>query len=52
MSFGMRNGSFTHGKHKLSDYISSTMCNYEKARKIINRLDQYVKIAGYAPNVS
>jgi hypothetical protein len=51
MSFGMRNGSFTDGKHKLSDYINSTVCNYEKARKIINGLDQHVKIAGYAANL-
>jgi putative chitinase len=48
MSYGMRNGVFT-GK-KLSDYIKGTTCDYTNARRIINRLDQAVKIKGYAVN--
>ncbi|HEX8142875.1 MAG TPA: hypothetical protein VF553_09785 [Pyrinomonadaceae bacterium] len=48
MSYGMRNGTFT-GK-KLNDYINGTTCDYTNARRIINRLDQAVKIKGYAVN--
>jgi hypothetical protein len=46
MSYGMRNGSFT-GK-KLSDFIFGTQCDYKNARKIINGLDQWAVIKGYA----
>jgi predicted chitinase len=46
MSFGMRNGAFT-GK-KLSDYISGTSRDYKNARRIINGLDQWQLIKGYA----
>lgn len=46
MSYGMRNGSFT-GK-KLSDFIYGTHCDYKNARKIINGLDQWAVIKGYA----
>jgi predicted chitinase len=46
MSFGMRTGAFT-GK-KLANYISDSACDYVNARRIINRLDQAQKIAGYA----
>ena len=46
MSYGMRHGSFT-GK-KLSDYIHDQMCDYKNARRIINGLDQWQKIQGYA----
>lgn len=46
MSYGMRNGSFT-GK-KLSDFIFGTNCDYKNARKIINGLDQWAVIKGYA----
>lgn len=46
MSVGMRNGFFTG--HKLSDYISGSKCDYDNARRIINGLDQYQLIAGYA----
>ena len=46
MSYGMRNGSFT-GK-KLADFINGTQCDYKNARKIINGLDQWAVIKGYA----
>ena len=46
MSYGMRNGSFT-GK-KLSTYISGASCDYKNARRIINGLDQWELIQGYA----
>lgn len=46
MSYGMRNGSFT-GK-KLSDFITGTTADYKNARKIINGLDQWERIKGYA----
>jgi len=46
MSYGMRHGSFT-GK-KLSDYIHDDVCDYRNARRIINGLDQWEKIQGYA----
>ena len=46
MSYGMRKGSFT-GK-KLSDYIHDTICDYKNARRIINGLDQWALIKGYA----
>ncbi len=46
MSYGMRTGAFT-GK-KLADSITETACDYVNARRIINRLDQAKKIAGYA----
>lgn len=49
MSFGMRKGSFT-GK-KLSDYINDDGCDYKNARRIINGLDQWEKIKGYAENL-
>jgi hypothetical protein len=46
MSYGMRNGSFT-GK-KLSDYIHDSTVDYKNARRIINGLDQWQRIKGYA----
>jgi putative chitinase len=46
MSYGMRNGSFT-GK-KLSDFIHADQCDYKNARKIINGLDQWAVIKGFA----
>ena len=46
MSVGMRKGLFT-GK-KLSDYINANGCDYKSARQIINGLDQWELIQGYA----
>ncbi len=46
MSYGMRNGAFT-GK-KLSDYLSADKAKYKDARRIINGLDQWQLIKGYA----
>jgi putative chitinase len=46
MSVGMRQGLFT-GK-KLSDYINAKGCDYKNARQIINGLDQWELIQGYA----
>jgi putative chitinase len=46
MSYGMRHGTFT-GK-KLQDYISGTPCDYKNARRIINGMDQWERIKGYA----
>jgi hypothetical protein len=46
MSYGMRKGTFT-GK-KLSDYINGSACDYKNARRIINGLDQWQLIQGYA----
>ena len=46
MSYGMRNGGFT-GK-KLATYISGDRCDYKGARRIINGLDQWERIQGYA----
>ena len=46
MSYGMRNGTFT-GK-KLSNYITGSTCDYKNARRIINGLDKWDLIQGYA----
>src|SRR5262245_34139960 len=46
MSVGMRTGLFT-GK-KLGDYIDAKACDYKNARRIINGLDQWELIKGYA----
>jgi len=46
MSHGMRNGTFT-GK-KLSNYINGSACDYKNARRIINGLDKWDLIKGYA----
>jgi peptidoglycan hydrolase-like protein with peptidoglycan-binding domain len=46
MSYGMRNGSFTG--RKLSDFIFANLCDYKNARKIINGLDQWAAIKGFA----
>jgi hypothetical protein len=46
MSVGMRKGLFT-GK-KLSDFINDRGCDYKEARRIINGLDQWELIKGYA----
>ena len=46
MSYGMRKGSFT-GK-KLADYIHGSTCDYKNARRIINGLDKWDIIQGYA----
>ena len=48
MSWGMRHGAFT-GK-KLADYIHDDECDYKNARRIINGLDQWERIKGYADN--
>lgn len=48
MSYGMRNGSFSTKKHKLADYITDKTLDYKHARRIINLLDQYTTISGYA----
>src|SRR5262249_27373820 len=50
LSYGMREGSFT-GK-KLSDYINDSTCDYKNARRIINGLDQWAKIQGYATQLA
>lgn len=49
MSYCMHTGMYT-GK-RLSDYIHHDVCNYIQARRVINRLDQAVKIAGYAVEI-
>lgn len=49
MSNGMRRGMFTN--HKLSDYIKDKKCDYKNARRIINRHDHYIEIAGYAEDI-
>jgi hypothetical protein len=49
MSVGMRKGLFT-GK-KLSDFISAGGCDYKNARRIINGLDQWARIAQYAETI-
>jgi len=46
MSYGMRHGTFT-GK-KLADYIHDTACDYKNSRRIINGLDKWDLIQGYA----
>jgi putative chitinase len=46
MSYGMRKGTFT-GK-KLADYINDKGCDYKNARRIINGLDKWDIIQGYA----
>lgn len=46
MTYGMHHGSFT-GK-RLSDYIVDERIDYVNARRIINGLDQAVRIASYA----
>lgn len=46
MSVGMRKGLFTG--RKLGDYINANGCDYKKARQIINGLDQWELIKGYA----
>ena len=48
MSWCMRHGAFT-GK-KLADYIHDDECDYKNARRIINGLDQWERIKGYADN--
>jgi hypothetical protein len=35
----------------LSDYIHDDVCDYKNARRIINGLDQWEKIQGYAQNL-
>jgi hypothetical protein len=49
MSNGMLHGMFTN--HKLSDHINNKKCDYKNARRIINRLDRYIEIAGYAEDI-
>ena len=46
MSKGMRGGSFTG--RSLEDFIRGKVCDYFKARKIINGTDRAVTIQGYA----
>jgi hypothetical protein len=49
MSYGMRNGSFSSNKDKLSDYINGTATDYYNARNIVNtQHDQAPLIKGYA----
>jgi putative chitinase len=49
MSVGMTKGLFTG--RKLSDFIAGGACDYRNARRIINGLDQHVKIAEYAVKI-
>jgi peptidoglycan hydrolase-like protein with peptidoglycan-binding domain len=49
MSYGMRNGSFT--AKALPDYIKDATCDYKNARRIINGLDQWERIKGYAEHL-
>lgn len=46
LSYGMREGSFT-GK-KLADYIHGNVCDYKRARRIINGNDKATLIQGHA----
>lgn len=46
MIWGMKTGMFT-GK-SIGDYINSTTVDYEGARRVINGVDQKVRIASYA----
>ena len=46
MSFGMRTGMFTGAK--LSTYIHGDVCDYLRARRIINGSDRAETIEGYA----
>ena len=46
MSYGMRHGTFT--SKKLADYIHDSACDYKNARRIINGLDKWDIIQGYA----
>jgi peptidoglycan hydrolase-like protein with peptidoglycan-binding domain len=46
MSHGMRTGGFTG--RKLAQYIAGEQCDYKNARRIINGLDQWERIQGYA----
>lgn len=50
-SYGMRNGTFTQGFHKLSDYIIGKKCNYKEARQIINGKDRWMEIAKKAKKI-
>ena len=47
-SYGMRNGFFTGGQWKLSDFISDNKVDYESARQIVNGNDKAVAIADIA----
>jgi hypothetical protein len=46
MSYGMRKGSFTG--RSLGSYIKDAACDYKNARRIINGLDAWERIKGYA----
>jgi hypothetical protein len=48
MSYGMRIGTFTAGKHKLSDHINRSKCDYTNARRMINGTDNASAIASLA----
>ena len=50
-SYGMRHGSFTHGKHTLARYFNSTKTDYKLARYIINGTDKRDKIARIAKTI-
>jgi putative chitinase len=50
-SYGMRHGTFTAGRHKLSMHINGKKCDYKGARQIINGHDKDVLIAEYANKV-
>lgn len=50
-SYGMRNGVFTAGIHKLSTHINGKKCDYKGARQIINGHNKDVEIEGYAKKI-
>ena len=47
-TYGMRYGAYTTGRHKLSDHINSSRCDYRSARQIINGFDDCDNIADRA----
>jgi putative chitinase len=49
LSYGMRQGMFTG--RRLGNYFNSDVCEWVKARKIVNGLDCAEKIAGYAQSL-
>lgn len=50
-SYGMRNGTFTAGLHKLSTHINGKKCDYKGARQIINGHNKDLEIEGYAKKI-
>lgn len=45
--YGMKHGVYTQ-KHKLSHFINNETTDYKNARRIVNRLDCWEEIAGFA----